>query len=830
MFILKESRLLRFRRFLLGNTNSLDYNPTSPYQIFIGPNGSGKSAMQRVITPFPSNPKDFYRNGILRNKFILNEDTEIECVMNVDKTTTYEFNLNGVNLNNGGTLNQQKDLVEQYFGINQTAYQILTDKIKFTALSPQAREKLLTELSKINLDCAYNVYNQSRAKLKQKKGALNEITTTVSKLKIKLMDDDELATLIQRKEDFQNSVIELLKDTEDESYTVRYNESEFTQSKQEFKRQFNNLLLSLRDLGGPIDAKDVEDAEYKSSIIEQKIAVGTTRLNAMKEEWDNINDLGEFIENQHEIDIPQLKKEHEETEWKLKQLEMKFSFLKDVQEDPTPLINIVDQVIPELSHYFSQIRGEDYNRFNHESVQQHEDRLKFLKNEIARYEHSIDKIRHQLNHVDNAEKIACPKCQHEFLPNITEDQIEKAKMNLEEGVIRTTRLNRELEEVNDWLTEAYFNRNIHTEITRLLVIPMLEPLSKFLKSLGEIFKNPQHTIQEIVLWRKRVLGTQQTYYDLKVEQIGRERLLSQLAGIDQSKLTNILERKTQLEISIENSQKELISLEQKQKDFNDRLNKAKRLTRELKQLTTSFEDWNRVNQQDILSLCQEAREITLKEIQLQVALMEQTINEQQNHRELIRQYELKLEELENEVEALSRVVEIMSPKTGLIAEQMFNFVSGFLERMNEIINEIWSYPIQILPRADNNESLGDSLNYLFPMMIKERKNDIAEDISLGSDGQVNIINFAFKVAALVQLGLTGTPLLMDEVDRTFQPKHKVSLMNYVRRLIEYNVFSQLFVISHHESCFDVLQNSEVINLDPGVALTNESQLVKFFKG
>ena len=129
--------------------------------------------------------------------------------------------------------------------------------------------------------------------------------------------------------------------------------------------------------------------------------------------------------------------------------------------------------------------------------------------------------------------------------------------------------------------------------------------------------------------------------------------------------------------------------------------------------------------------------------------------------------------------------------------------------MNSIIRQIWTTPLEVMPCGfdDNAE-----LTYVFPVVVNEDDSHPAKDVNSCSDGQVEIIDFAFKVVALLQLGQQGAPLLLDETDRPLTVDHKVKLMNYIKELVENNIFSQVFLISHHEAAWGALPSTDVMEV------------------
>ena len=69
--------------------------------------------------------------------------------------------------------------------------------------------------------------------------------------------------------------------------------------------------------------------------------------------------------------------------------------------------------------------------------------------------------------------------------------------------------------------------------------------------------------------------------------------------------------------------------------------------------------------------------------------------------------------------------------------------------MNEIINQIWTYDLEVLSCGQES----NELDYKFPLQVRSA-NNIVQDISKGSTAQVEVVNFAFKLVVMLYLNLS----------------------------------------------------------------------------
>jgi hypothetical protein len=119
---------------------------------------------------------------------------------------------------------------------------------------------------------------------------------------------------------------------------------------------------------------------------------------------------------------------------------------------------------------------------------------------------------------------------------------------------------------------------------------------------------------------------------------------------------------------------------------------------------------------------------------------------------------------------------------------------------------------------DNDSAV---LDYKFPIVFNDDVDNETKDVSKGSEGIQEIINYAFRETAMSFLKLEDYPLYLDEFGSTFDPTHKPLAINMIKELMEQEAFSQMFFISHYTECHEVFSNAEVCLLcDKNIQLEN----------
>ena len=175
-----------------------------------------------------------------------------------------------------------------------------------------------------------------------------------------------------------------------------------------------------------------------------------------------------------------------------------------------------------------------------------------------------------------------------------------------------------------------------------------------------------------------------------------------------------------------------------------------------------------------------------------------------------------------QMEAVKMSADELSPKTGMIAEQLYGFIECFLDDVMEICNSIWTYNVQIYPAKDRSAAL----TYVFPVEFNN-SDRASDDIAKTSEGQYSLINFAIRITALRYMGYEKSMLFLDEPEGAFTPVHKVKMMNFIRDMVESGLFSQVFIISHHESGWGALPYPDIIDFSYESNLPGTNEVIRF---
>ena len=168
--------------------------------------------------------------------------------------------------------------------------------------------------------------------------------------------------------------------------------------------------------------------------------------------------------------------------------------------------------------------------------------------------------------------------------------------------------------------------------------------------------------------------------------------------------------------------------------------------------------------------------------------------------------ERQLNETTIREKAYRALVDALSPKTGLIAEQIKEQIGSMVGVWNTFIKKVWNHEFFIeLPSED-----GGDLNYRFPI-VKEgvRRSDVSE----GSSSMKDVVDVAFPIIAQMSIGKEGFPIYLDEFGGTFDAVHSENVIKLIKDLSDSRRFGYVVLISHNESVQNAFPDADIIVLD-----------------
>ena len=167
---IEEVILNEFKRLDLLGVTKLTYTPKSPYQLFTGKNGIGKSSLISEISPLPCEATDLREGGYKYVK-LSHRGSKYELLYELHKKLESSFKKDGVELNQGGTIKAQRNLIWEHFQYGDDIHDLLLGNTLLSNMTPQVRREWFVRMSKSDINYAISFYNRLKSTERDIKGA-----------------------------------------------------------------------------------------------------------------------------------------------------------------------------------------------------------------------------------------------------------------------------------------------------------------------------------------------------------------------------------------------------------------------------------------------------------------------------------------------------------------------------------------------------------------------------------------------------------------------------------------------------------------------------------
>ncbi|AGX01909.1 SbcC [Erwinia phage PhiEaH1] len=803
-----ESEVVKNKRLMLNAVSRILYRPQSPYQVIVGKNGSGKSTLLKMLTSYNPEAGDFHKQGFMRTKIHANESDYEIVAEAAGKGVRYSFKKNGRELNEGGTRTVQRDLYALEFNYTQDVHEILTGEIRLTRLGPAKRQELFSRIGGTDVTFAYKVYNRLKGKLRDAVGYKRGLEESLVQRQTRDISEEEHEVLKQRLKGYQDTVTELLQEYRPDIEDKHADALEAIVARLETigDKALEHGKKLIPD--APLDASNRDMYTDRLGGLQLEYQEYATKEKAYQEQYDSLNTTLEQLVGDGSVD---------NLEEEVRRLEQQLVSFRNVtwfqpgMEYPNPEAawDSISAILPSLQDALFNLPVNADNQYNANALHETNQSLSRGRSLLSKVENEIAQAEARLHHLNEEHDAKCPKCGYS---SNEEKRASEARVLTEKlGTMRTQRETYgkrlvELEEQQGKITEwiRAYERVMSFEQSN----PSLKLYFSTLFHAADIMKSPMLLVS--IAGNLAVdLEHHAQYAKLSREHADKEKLLLTLQEKDIKGTGQLRARMEQLSKQIEDVVYARVYLHELIKRDQARLEQADTYSRYVDSLTGQVEALGGDVQVALEAMFNRIRKIAIEDLQGWIGTLTKELNDIHTNREAIKDAMEQIRLEEEKIAGYKFAIEGLSPANGLIAKHMTGAINNFINEMNSIIRQIWTTPLEVMPCGfdDNAE-----LTYVFPVVVNEDDSHPAKDVNQCSDGQVEIIDFAFKVVALLQLGQEGAPLLLDETDRPLEVAHKTRLMNYVKELIENNVFSQVFLISHHEAAWGALPFHDVLEV------------------
>jgi len=804
----------------LSLIQSIEITPQDRIQIILGRNGSGKTSLMREWTPLPGEHKDYHKGG---SKYVRihRQGLTFELTSTFNRGTghhSFYIKEEDRELNKGGTLAVQRELVMHYFNVNRERMDILLGAEKFTAMSPLKRQEWLTLLTPTSLDYAFGVYDKLKSLKRDKDGVVKHHQQRLAKETKEVPSDAEQKAMREQLSQMVKKAEALM----GAKYSVTPS-NDPTLNPESLKTRLNAIV---RDVKKTLTVHPT--LPFKFNIRDEEAF--NEALNATSHEVSRYDALLDHLSNEYrELKQQQPKKDENLTEemvqsirQEIKQIDEDINNTSPSQErvdrlfvEPVTIGNmlnfevVLEEMVGGLICLIHEFPDNSDGRLSREQYARAKVEVSKCDNYLLSLEHRRDTILGRLQQLKTCRSVVCPNCEHSFREGVDENEPVRLEKELEEIGPNIDKVKAQGEKIRSYMDEVDDFRRLLTRFRQFSEsYPMFGPLWEKLINDRIMVTNPKSYVNSIIEW----LQVMQTLAAIKRLTDRRDVLSNKLRyieEIDQGTIDRVNQKLTQVESSIEEvNKKRALLLKQKEalesygKTNRLIIDNQRRLSQELEQVLRDFDQLRDDYYHDALQK-------ESNSVQLSMGQLKHQLSEIEVRNGVLDYLHKQLEESIQQQEDLKLLVKAMCPKDGLIGKYLMGFMNNVVKFMNAIIARVWTYDLEIQPSKVDK----DRLDYRFPLIVGGGEKS-TPDIKDGSGSQVDIVDFAFRLLVMKFLKLEEFPLYFDEFGITFDEEHRANLNLLINSMIENNQTTQVVYISHYMQEHTSLSNADVCVIDP----------------
>lgn len=805
--------LKHYNRLMLSDINYFEITFTDIMQLILGRNGSGKSSVLAELTPYPPHHSDFPKSGGGEKHFYCHNDHHqyvLTAAFN-GGSGHHEFWCDGENLNPGRTRPVQIELVETHFGLTREITDILLGVTTFTGMSTAKRREWLTRLSPTDLHYAFDLYQKLKTAQRDRQGVVKHFSQRLAKEHQNSPDQQQLEVSRQQKAQHEQQLDQLY---QHKQANTPVPDTTIEASLESLTKKLKGLLgASPYHIPG-LAIKSPEDLSEAIQSIYDRITRNQALLDQATEEYQHSKQNAPSLDDQLTVEqIEQLRQERNDQHAKVDSL----TASQVPYEGPLPLISLegdpqprvtnqrLHNEIQNLLEHFPENPDGYYNTADGRATKERYDQTvaqqQHLEQEIVR----LSARRAQLK---GCESIACPNCDHRWVPGVDPHEITHLEKTIREHQAQLDPLPTQLEKDHEYL-EALRDYTSYVRQFRHLTQqwPAYDAVWTYCAEHKVFFRHPKHWVETFQVWFE-ALDTRLYLAEQANHLRGLNQRLQVVDAVDRDGMAQHQQHLNQLQQKIEAYTAEARDLQQERDAL---LEHQRVLNAWITQATQAFEQYHRLIEAfktDRRYAFQQLLNDETQRIQLQLAQVQEHLSRAEVHHGVITDIEEQHAKAEQEFADYKALTKAMAPTDGLIGQYLMTFMHTVVGYLNAIINKVWTYPLEVLPSRIEK----DGLDYKFPLWVNDGAVSPG-DIALGSTSQRDIVNFAFRMLVVRFLGLQDIPLYLDELGNTFDEQHRINVVGMIDSLIELGQVRQVFFISHYASTYGAFTQPEVCVVD-----------------
>jgi energy-coupling factor transporter ATP-binding protein EcfA2 len=807
--------LINYKRLMLSNIRHFEWTPLSNIILLLGSNGSGKSSVLEEMTPCPAHHDQFEAGG--SKEFHCTHNNSSYALVSVYSgrgTGKHSFMRDSEELNPGGTFAVQKELVARILKMDRSIHEVLIGLMPFSAMPTNKRREWLTRLSPVDLTFAFSKFSAIKSFISDARGVVNHNAKRMANENIDLPSDAEM-------HGYRTQIDELTERLQ-MLYRVRGNEPAKRSNVIDFTSRLDSLRARTRQhLESQPNSPDLYGVKSKSDI-EGRIHVADHTAHSAKQQMEELAQELDDIERQKipvdDIGTPEAIEElRQEVEVLTARIEERGK-ASLIDTGPWPLV--LHEVFPhskamldEMVHTWTALVTEF--PVNHDEYFNHQKgtdaRLRFAENKtrIQSLSERHSSATRRLAQLRGCEHVICPDCTHQFVPGQSPEDVKLAEANCLQLGTTIEGLEAEQVTLKDYI-EAYDDYLTFINRFRQLVrqYELYKPLWDYAIARRVMFVEPRRELNSIIAWH-----TAQTAYIEMTEATQRVKVIAEKLEryntVDRSQADYIRRRQEQVESKIIHIADQQQIHQQEAKRLRQVVGSVETYSRSTELLNAELSHYMKQVNEQIVDLVKLGYDEEIKHTSLKLSDLQASLHRFELREHTLKDIEREHKEAQQWYADMQLLAKAMSPTDGLIGRYLMGFMQNIVKLLNAVIEEIWTYPMEVLPSKVDK----DELDYNFPIDVRNGA-VMAPDIARGSTSQRDVVNFAFRLIMMKFLGLEDYPLFLDEFASSFDEQHRQNVIPFLMKLIEMGQVSQIIYISHFSATHGAFTNAEAVVLDP----------------
>lgn len=791
-----------YSRLMLGSIDHITYTPESDLQIIVGTNGCGKSSLLAQLSPLPGSPQEF-RKGGFKKIWIEHQGDTYYLESNFKSSAHHSFRRNDEELNPGGTGQVQKELALQVFKWTPALHDLLTGVERITRMGPTKRREWIMRLSAADYGYATKVFNSIYAKYRDSQGALKHLNARIATENTNMRALEACEGLEERVEVLRRDLSALLISIDGTLPKADQVDRERDRALEQI-RAAAKLILAV-DVSffrnGPYESyREMQNALARGQQTLEQYQDDLRQATAEYAELDHqaaeLGQVDDEIPDDLDARIAQAQRELASIEQGIQQ----FHAIPSPRQANEATLNIAGQI----HQIFSTLPDNSDRIYTPAMGEQRMARVREQQSIIDKSTARLTAINHRRTVLNSLKESQCPECGHTWREGFTTQEIEQLDAWESEHHALITQAEVIIAEERHQLTYLDEVGGLYTQLRGLMNgYPVLAPLWNHIMENQLHLNRPNESVGLIQTWiRDCKLAEQRETAKTHLQQLtlmAQRQADGTLNHITyrRKQLTTIIETTT---ASIQTQRQEVGQLEQQLNRFNTFLSQFRQLEKDYRQFEVLVRNTYGAHANRVL-------EERVHQHQDEMATIQRNLTQFHTLRGILDDLQRSQEQVSLKNQALAVLTSELSPISGLIAEDITGFIGCVVDQLNAVISSIWEYDMTVMPCVMEN---GD-LNYKFP--IDNNDGPPRGDISQGSTGQQDVIDFAFVLTVLMYLDLGEVPLFLDELGASFDPQHRIRAMGFVKQIVDSKRFSQIFFISHYASSFSALSAGQLLVLE-----------------